>query len=242
MSAIRASSPYYARLRPAGAARSSSLTLCARWRWPIGTTAGTAAECTACSSGAAGTIPGTSKTSCGPRSSSRAHGRTWPQISFRGSETTWRRYRASVAGQAPPKQAGDMTSMQSVDSYRDEIIAALVPLAPEEISLSEADGTVLSADVSAAWPMPGFDNSAMDGYAVIAADVAAASAEHPVTLPVDGEVAAGDTTSRTLTRGRVIRIMTGALLPADANAVVPVEWTDDGSERVSISQCAAQGH
>jgi molybdopterin molybdotransferase len=135
-----------------------------------------------------------------------------------------------------------MTSMQSVDSYRDEIIAALVPLTPEEISISEADGTVLAADVTATWPLPGFDNSAMDGYAVIAADVATATTERPVTLPVDGEVAAGDTTSRNLAPGHVIRIMTGALLPAGADAVVPVEWTDDGSERVRISQPAEKGH
>jgi molybdopterin molybdotransferase len=135
-----------------------------------------------------------------------------------------------------------MTSMQSVDSYRDEILAALTPLTPEEIALADADGVVLAADVTAAWPLPGFDNSAMDGYAVVAADVAAASAEHPVTLPVDAEVAAGDTISRTLTPGHVIKIMTGALLPAGADAIVPVEWTNGGSDRVTISQPADKGH
>ena len=82
----------------------------------------------------------------------------------------------------------------------------------------------------------------MDGYAVIAADVAGASADHPVTLPVDAEAAAGDTTSRTVSPGRVIKIMTGALLPAGADAVIPVEWTDGGSERVSIRQSADKDH
>jgi molybdopterin molybdotransferase len=135
-----------------------------------------------------------------------------------------------------------MTSLQTVDSYREEIFASLAPLAPQEIPLAEADGAVLAGDVRATWPLPGFDNSAMDGYAVIAADVASASTEHPVTLPVEAEAPAGDTTSRTLTPGRVIKIMTGALLPAGAEAVVPVEWTDGGAERVAITRPAGKGH
>jgi molybdopterin molybdotransferase len=132
--------------------------------------------------------------------------------------------------------------MQSVDSYQDEIIGAIAPLAPEEIRLTEADRAVLAADVTAAWPLPGFDNSAMDGYAVMAADVQAASEDNPVTLPVTAEVAAGDTTGRALTQGRTIKIMTGALLPADADAVVPVEWTDGGSDTVTITRSADKGH
>ena len=76
----------------------------------------------------------------------------------------------------------------------------------------------------------------------MAADVAAASADHPVTLPVDAEAAAGDTTSRTLSSGRVIKIMTGALLPAGADAVVPVEWTDHGTVSVWIDRPAPAGN
>jgi molybdopterin molybdotransferase len=132
--------------------------------------------------------------------------------------------------------------MQSVDSYADEIIGAITPLPATEIPLTDADGTVLAADVVAMWPLPGFDNSAMDGYAVLAADVATASAGNPVTLPVTAEVAAGDTGGRALTPGRCIKIMTGALLPADADAVVPVEWTDGGSETVTITRAAEKGH
>ena len=84
-------------------------------------------------------------------------------------------------------------AMQSVDSYLAEVLAAIRPLPPRELGLDEADGAVLTEDVTAAWPLPPFDNSAMDGYAVLAADVAAATPEQPVTLPVRGEVAAGDT-------------------------------------------------
>ncbi|HWF80566.1 MAG TPA: gephyrin-like molybdotransferase Glp [Streptosporangiaceae bacterium] len=132
--------------------------------------------------------------------------------------------------------------MQSVDSYLDEIIGALTPLAPAEIPLTDADGVVLAADVAAVWPLPGFDNSAMDGYAVMAADVQDASEDNPVTLPVTAEVAAGDTTGRALASGRTIKIMTGALIPADADAVVPVEWTDGGSQTVTITRPAEKGH
>jgi molybdopterin molybdotransferase len=132
--------------------------------------------------------------------------------------------------------------MQSVESYTDEILAAIVPLLPEELTLRDAEGAVLADDVLAAWPLPGFDNSSMDGYAVLAADVATAAADSPVTLPVDGEVAAGDTDLLVLSPGRCIRIMTGALLPDGADAVIPVEWTDGGTDSVRITQAASKGH
>ncbi len=132
--------------------------------------------------------------------------------------------------------------MQSVDSYLSEIIAAMTPLPPEDLPLTEAEGAVLAADTTAEWPLPGFDNSAMDGYAVRAADVAGASAELPVTLPVDADVAAGDTAEHAVAPGRCVKIMTGALLPPGADAVVPVEWTDDGREHVVIGRPAGQGN
>ena len=132
--------------------------------------------------------------------------------------------------------------MQSVDSYLSEIIAAITRLPPEHIPLAEADGAVLAADAVTNWPLPGFDNSAMDGYAVRAADVAGATAENPVTLPVDAEIAAGDTNAYTLAPGRSFKIMTGALLPAGADAVIPVEWTDDGRQTVQISRSASAGN
>src|SRR5258708_1397258 len=132
--------------------------------------------------------------------------------------------------------------MESVDSYLSEILAAITPLQPEDIPLTEAQGAVLAADAVTSWPVPGFDNSAMDGYAVRAADVAGASAENPVALPVDAEIAAGDTAAYTLAPGRSIKIMTGALLPAGADAVIPVEWTDDGRQTVRISRSASAGN
>jgi molybdopterin molybdotransferase len=134
-----------------------------------------------------------------------------------------------------------MATMQNVDDYLAEILAAIRPLTPRELSLEDADGGVLAEDITAQWPLPPFDNSAMDGYAVRAADLAAATAEHPVTLPVTGEVAAGDTREHQVAPGSCLRIMTGAPMPAGADAVVPVELTDGGIAQVAIRQAARPG-
>jgi molybdopterin molybdotransferase len=131
--------------------------------------------------------------------------------------------------------------MDSIETYLADIMAAIRPLPPRELTLADALGAVLVDDVTARWPLPSFDNSAMDGYAVRAADVAVASADNPVALPVDGEVAAGDTGRRDLVPGSVIRIMTGAPMPAGADAVVPVELTDGGTDRVAIQAAVAPG-
>jgi molybdopterin molybdotransferase len=137
-------------------------------------------------------------------------------------------------------------AMQSVDSYLSDVLAAIRPLLPRALRLDEAAGGVLAEDIAATWPLPPFDNSGMDGYAVLAADVAAATPERPVTLPVSGEVPAGDTSRHELAPGTCMRIMTGAPLPSGADAVVPVEWTDaDGPDRtgqVTISRPAEPGN
>jgi molybdopterin molybdotransferase len=133
-------------------------------------------------------------------------------------------------------------AMQSVESYLSDVLAAIRPLPPRELRLDEAVGAVLAEDVTAAWALPPFDNSGMDGYAVLAADVAGATADRPVTLPVRGEIPAGDTRRTDLAPGTCLRIMTGAPVPSGADAVVPVEWTDDGSETVTISQAPEPGN
>jgi molybdopterin molybdotransferase len=133
-------------------------------------------------------------------------------------------------------------AMQSVESYLSDVLAAIRPLPPRELRLDEAVGAVLAEDVTAAWALPPFDNSGMDGYAVLAADVAGAAPDRPVTLPVRGEIPAGDTRRTDLAPGTCLRIMTGAPVPSGADAVVPVEWTDDGSETVTISQAPEPGN
>jgi len=124
--------------------------------------------------------------------------------------------------------------LTSVEEHLAGILATIRPLVPTELSLGDAHGLVLAEDVATASPLPSFDNSAMDGYAVRVEDVAAASQENPVTLPVVAEVAAGDTGAYALPPGTSIRIMTGAMLPHGTEAVVPVEWTDGGRARVAI--------
>jgi molybdopterin molybdotransferase len=131
--------------------------------------------------------------------------------------------------------------MDSVEAYLADIVAAIRPLPTRELPVAEALGAVLTDDVTALHPLPSFDNSAMDGYAVRCADVSTASREHPVQLAVTGEVAAGDTRRHDLAPGTALKIMTGAPLPAGADAVVPIEQTDGGTERVAISQAAAAG-
>jgi len=132
--------------------------------------------------------------------------------------------------------------MDSVETYLADIIAAIRPLPPRELPLADALGAVLAADVTAQYPLPSFDNSAMDGYAVIAADVRGATEERPVVLPVRAEIAAGDTGRYDLVPGSVIKIMTGAAMPAGADAVVPVELTDSGTEQVAIRQPVDAGN
>jgi molybdopterin molybdotransferase len=152
----------------------------------------------------------------------------------------------TAQGEPPAAEHGhagaqDGADMVSVDAQVADVAALIRPLEPIELPLAEAEGCVLAADLEAQHPLPSFDNSAMDGYAVRAADVAGASQDAPVTLPVTGEVAAGDTGPYAVVTGQCVRIMTGAMLPAGANAVVQVELTDGGTTKVSIRQAVAPG-
>lgn len=125
--------------------------------------------------------------------------------------------------------------MLSVEEYRDLVLAGIESLHPIELPLSEVDGCLLAQDVAAPWPLPSFDNSSMDGYAVLQADIAGASAENPVTLKVIDDVPAGFRSLETLVSGTAIRIMTGAPTPDGTQCVVPVEMTDGGTENVVVS-------
>jgi molybdopterin molybdotransferase len=122
----------------------------------------------------------------------------------------------------------------SVETHLADILGTVRPLPPTELSLTDAHGLVLAEDVAASTDLPSFDNSAMDGYAVRLEDVADAGEDYPVTLPVVGEVAAGDTGAYALQPGTAIRIMTGAMVPHGTEAVIPVEWTDGGTARVTV--------
>jgi molybdopterin molybdotransferase len=122
----------------------------------------------------------------------------------------------------------------SVDDYRARI-ASLVPTAPVVLlPLAECVGRVLGEDVVSSVAMPPFDNSAMDGYAVRAEDVAAAERHAAVALPVPVDIPAGRTDIVPLLPGTAHRIMTGAPVPPGADAIVKVEDTDGGEQRVAV--------
>ena len=106
------------------------------------------------------------------------------------------------------------------------MLAAIPAALPAEmVALSDSLGRVLAADVVAATDLPPWDNSAMDGYAIRAADVAGATEAAPVLLRVAGEVAAGSASETAVLPGRALRIATGAPMPPGADAVVAVEQT-----------------
>jgi molybdopterin molybdotransferase len=138
-------------------------------------------------------------------------------------------------------EVAEAGSLSTVEAHQSAVLAEIVPLAPVTLDLEAAEGCVLAEDVTAAVSLPSFDNSAMDGYAVLAADVADASSHSPAALRVTGEIAAGDVGTYRLAPGTAIRIMTGARLPAGADAVVPVEWTNGGTAEVEIYRQAGQG-
>lgn len=116
--------------------------------------------------------------------------------------------------------------MRSVQEHQHIVGELIRPRAATAVPTAAALGLVLAEDVVAGISLPGFDNSAMDGFAVLDTDIATAGDSTPVTLPVVDDIPAGRTDTRPLQPGTAARIMTGAPLPGGATTVVPVEGTD----------------
>ena len=139
-----------------------------------------------------------------------------------------------------------MAQMIPLEDYVAQVLGALSPLEGSRLALGQAHGRVLAEDVTAAVPVPPWTNSAMDGYAVRAEDTTGAGPQTPVVLPVSGDVPAG-AAPRPLAAGTAQRIMTGAMLPEGADAVVKVEDTDQDPgpqpvpERVEIHAAVSPG-
>lgn len=129
----------------------------------------------------------------------------------------------------------------SVDDYRAQVLSLVTTTEVISIALSDCLGYALAEDVVAPWSLPNFDNSSMDGYAVLAADVAGATNQSPVALEVIGDLAAGFSTDIPVRTGTAIRIMTGAPMPPGATAVVPVERTDGAMGTVAIHEPVDDG-
>lgn len=131
--------------------------------------------------------------------------------------------------------------MLSVEEALARVLAASQPLPPERVPVLETLGRVLAEDVVADMDIPPLTNTAMDGYAVRAADTARASFEHPVRLRIIQDLAAGYTTDVAVMPGTAIRIMTGAPIPPGADAVVQFEDTEQPGEWVSIFKGVTEG-
>jgi molybdopterin molybdotransferase len=137
----------------------------------------------------------------------------------------------------------------SVDEARQRLLSALTPLEIETIPLAYAGGRTLGEDLFSEVDLPPFSNSSMDGFAVRASDLARASLENPVQLEVVGDIPAGVVSTGALAPGQAMRIMTGAPVPAGADAVVPVEDTDfqirqagvDAPSQVSVNRSVSSG-
>jgi putative molybdopterin biosynthesis protein len=108
------------------------------------------------------------------------------------------------------------------------------PLSSDRVPIVESLSRVLSEDVFSAVDVPGFDRAAMDGFAVKAEELYTANEQNPVVLKVLGEVEAGDSASYKISNGECFEIATGAPIPADANAVVMVEFTKRAQNQVSV--------
>ena len=125
--------------------------------------------------------------------------------------------------------------MRSLDEQLGRVLDAAVRPEPVRVAISEAQGMLCAEEVVAQRALPGFDQAAVDGYAVRSVDVT----EVPVTLPVVGEIAAGSRQPLRLQPGQAVRVATGSALPALADAVVPLGHTEDGgahAARVTVAR------
>jgi molybdopterin molybdotransferase len=133
-----------------------------------------------------------------------------------------------------------MKDMISVSEARRIVLEHAEDGFPEPVELDATVGRVLAQSIVARVDVPPFDNSAMDGYAVVATDLS----NLPVDIRIGEDIPAGTTPSNVVTSGTCARIMTGAVLPDGADAVVPVEWTSGFhavGENVSVSRAPEVG-
>src|SRR5437867_3251600 len=127
-----------------------------------------------------------------------------------------------------------MSRLLSIDEARAKVLAAVRPLPAEDVGVGDALGRVLAEDVAAAADVPGFANSAMDGFAV-------RSGQAGRRLRVVGESRAGAPAAVLVGDGEAIRISTGAALPDGADGVLQVELTDDEGDAVVLRDDVAPG-
>lgn len=125
--------------------------------------------------------------------------------------------------------------MRSVDEQLARVLTAAVRPAPVRVAISEAQGLLCAEEIVAGQALPGFDQAAVDGYAVRSVDVQDAGDGTPV-LPVVGEITSGSRQPRRLQPGQAVRVTAGAPLPTLADAVVPLDRTDEHPAKVTVRQ------
>jgi molybdopterin molybdotransferase len=131
--------------------------------------------------------------------------------------------------------------LRSVGEHLDRVLDGIGSLDPIEVTLMDAQGLLLAENIETPVSLPGFDNAATDGYAVRAVDTRDASVEESILLPVVGDVVAGAKSRSGMGPGLAMRIMTGAPIPAGADAVIPLADTDGGVAKVSITRPVRTG-
>ncbi|BBZ00224.1 molybdotransferase-like divisome protein Glp [Mycolicibacterium fallax] len=135
--------------------------------------------------------------------------------------------------------------MRSVEEQQARVQAAAVAPRPVRVAIAEAQGLMCAEEVVTERPLPGFDQAAIDGYAVRSVDVLGAGDEAEaggtVSLPVVSAIAAGDRTPSRLQPRQAARIQTGAPMPTLADAVLPLRWTDGGQSRVRVLRGVRSG-
>lgn len=139
----------------------------------------------------------------------------------------------------PPSPRPD--GLRGVTDHRDYVLSCVESLPAFGQQLMDAVGLSLCQDVASATHLPRYDNAGVHGYAVRAGDVEAASEPASISLPVVGEIAAGDVVCEPLAPGTAMKIAPGALIPGGADAVVPDEATDRGDRDVKIIEPSEHG-
>ncbi|MDT5153812.1 MAG: molybdopterin molybdotransferase, partial [Mycobacterium sp.] len=142
--------------------------------------------------------------------------------------------------------------MRSVEEQQARVAAAAVAPRPVRVAIAEAQGLMCAEEVVTERPLPGFDQAAIDGYAVRSVDVlgvdagdageeAEAGGEAEVSLPVMGVIEAGAKMPSRLQPRQAARVQTGAPMPTLADAVLPLRWTDGGDSRVRVLRGVRSG-
>jgi molybdopterin molybdotransferase len=143
-----------------------------------------------------------------------------------------------------PPQVHDHDSAEgliSVDEARARVLDGVSPLAPLHLALTDAHGCVAAEDVVAAESLPAFASSAMDGFAVRAADVAEATPQQPAELKIVGRALIGSRPEATVGGGEAMAIATGAPIPSGADTIVPIENAEVQGEIVRLLEAAPTG-